>query len=119
MRKAGDQSTAQGINHERHDDRDRFGHLLGRAGRCSTHCHDDVDLQMDEVSRESGVPIILAVGPSGLESDVLTFDIAQLAQALAEGFETVLSKRVRMGKRAQITYPGYPFPRLSLSRARR
>jgi len=47
----------------------------------------------------AGVPIILALGPSELESDVLPFHIAQLAQALAEGLETALSYRVRRGAR--------------------
>jgi len=68
---------------------------LGGLGCCSTHCHDDVHLQTDQVGREDGVLIILALGPPGLDGDVLTFHIAQLAQALAEGFETALSSLVR------------------------
>jgi len=72
---------------------------LGGLGCRSTHRHDDVHLQTDQVGREGGVPIILALGPSGLDGDVLTFHIAQLAQALAEGFETALSSLVRMGTR--------------------
>jgi hypothetical protein len=37
---------------------------------------------------------MLALGPSGLDGDVLTFHIAQVAQALAEGLEIALSDRV-------------------------
>jgi hypothetical protein len=43
----------------------------------------------------------------------------QLAQALAEGFETALSVRIRMGTRIQITYPGHLLRGLSPSRAER
>jgi len=60
-------------------------------GGLPTHRNDDVHLQTDQVGREGGVAIILALGPSGLDGDVLTFHIAQLAQALAEGLETALS----------------------------
>jgi len=78
---------------------------------------DDVHLQTDQVSREGGVPIILALGPSGLDGDVLTFHIAQLAQALAEGLETELTLRVRREDRIQITYPGHLRRELVRSRA--
>jgi len=46
--------------------------LLGGLARCSTNRHDDVHLQTDEVGREGGVPIVLALGPSGLDGDVLS-----------------------------------------------
>jgi hypothetical protein len=72
---------------------------LGGLARCSANRHDDVHLQTDQVGREGGVPIVLALGPSGLDGDVLTFRIAQIAQALAEGFETALSPLVSMGTR--------------------
>jgi hypothetical protein len=91
VRKAGDESAPYGIINERHDDRDRPGGLLGGLGRCPTHRDDDVHLQTDQVGREGGVAIILALGPSGLDGDVLTVHIAQLAQALAEGLEPALS----------------------------
>jgi len=77
----------------------------------TTPRHDDAHLRTDQVRREGGVPIILALGPSELESDVLPFHIAQLAQALAEGLETALSYRVRRGARIWVTYPGH-LPRL-------
>ena len=79
------------MQNERHDDRDRPGRLLDVLGRCLTLRDDDVHLQTDQVGREGGVAIILALGPSGLDGDVLTFHIAQLAQALAEGLETALT----------------------------
>src|SRR2546428_94665 len=82
-------------NHER----DRPGRLLGGLRRCRAQRNNDVDLQTDQGGREGGMPIILALGPSGLDGDVLTVHIAQLAQALAEGLETALSERVRGGAR--------------------
>jgi len=72
---------------------------LGGLGRCPTLRDDDVHLQPDQIGREGGVAIILALGPSGLDGDVLTVHMAQLAQALAEGLEQALSLRVRMGAR--------------------
>jgi hypothetical protein len=72
---------------------------LGGLGCCPTHRHDDVHLQTDQIGREGGVSIIFALGPSGLDGDVLTFHIAQLAQAFAEGVEAALSSLVRMGTR--------------------
>jgi len=98
-RKAGDESDPYGIKNERHDDRDRPGRLLGGLGRCPTLRDDDVHLQTHQVGREGGVAIIFALGPSGLDGDVLTVHIAQLAQGLAEGLETTLSYRVRRGAR--------------------
>jgi len=65
--------------------------LLDGLGRCPTLRDDDVHLQTDQVGREGGVAIILALGPSGLDGDVLTFHIAQIPQALAEGLETALT----------------------------
>jgi len=96
-RKAGDESAAYGIGNGRHDDRDRPGRLLNGLGRCPTPHDDDVHLRTDQVGREAGVAIMLALGPAGLDGDVLTFHIAQLAEALAEGLEKALHYRVRMG----------------------
>jgi hypothetical protein len=98
-RKAGDESNAYGIQNERHDDRDRPGRLLGGLGRFPTLGDDDVHLQAHQVGREGWVPIILALGPSGLDGDVPTVLIAQLAQALAEALEPALSQRFRRGAR--------------------
>jgi hypothetical protein len=97
VRKAGDESAPQGIIDERHDDRDRPGRLLGSLGRGPALRNDDIHLQTDQVSREGGVAIILALGPAEFDDDVLTFHVAQLAQALAEGLETAVSCRVRSG----------------------
>jgi hypothetical protein len=67
--------------------------------RCSSHRHDDVHLRTDQVGREGGKPIILALGRSGLDGDV-TVHVAQLAQALAEGLEMALCCEVRKGIRS-------------------
>jgi len=53
--------------------------LLRRPDRCPTHRHDDVYLRTDQIGREDGIAIILALGLSGLDGDVLAFHIAQFA----------------------------------------
>jgi hypothetical protein len=60
---------------------------------------------------------MLALGPSGLDGDVLTFHIAQLAQALAESLEIALYYRVRMGAQMKRPYSGHLLRRLGPSRA--
>src|SRR5207247_6957479 len=54
----------------------------------------------------------IRAGPSGLDRDVLTFHIAQLAEALAEGLETALSCLVGDGARGEITDQRHLLPRL-------
>ena len=95
------------IDDERHDNRDRPGDFLGSLGRRPTHDHDHARLQADQVGHEGGIPRVLALGPSGLQDDALTFHIAQLAQPLAEGFEAAQSHRVGEGTRRYVTDPGY------------
>jgi hypothetical protein len=90
VRKAGDEPAPYGIGNERHDDRDRPSRLLGGLGTWPTPHDDDVHLRTDQVGRKGGEPIIFALGPSGLDGDVLTVHISQLAQALAEGLEIAL-----------------------------
>ena len=109
VRKARDESAPYGIDDERHDDRDRPGDLLGGLGRRPTHDHDHARLQADQVGREGGIPRVLALGPPGLQGDVLTLHVAQFAQALAEGLETAQSHRVRRGARRYVTDPGHLF----------
>jgi hypothetical protein len=86
VRKAGDESNSYGIHNHRHDDRDSLGRLLGGLGCSPTLRDDDGHLQTDQVSRKGGESIRLASGPSGLDGDVPTFHIAQLAQGFAENF---------------------------------
>ena len=109
-------SAPQGIDDNRHDNRCRFRRLESSLGRCSTHCHDDVRLEANEISRECRVPVVLALGPARLEGDVLTLDIAQVAQALAERLEAAQPK-VGRGARRYVTHPGQLLRGLSDDRA--
>src|SRR5262249_58660316 len=69
-------------------------------------CHDRSYLQTDQVSREAGIPRVLALGPSRLQDDVAALDITQVAQPLTEGLKAVLPKRVGRGARRYVTYSG-------------
>jgi hypothetical protein len=80
---------------------------LGGLGRCPTQRHDDVHVQTDQIGCERLVPILLAFGPSGLDGDVPTFDVAQIAQTLAERVEATQPYRVGRVARIYVTHPGY------------
>jgi hypothetical protein len=61
------------------------------------------------VGREARKPVVVPLRPSGLDLDVLTFHIAQLAQAFAEGREqdgqvAGIARCVRRGGRRQKAY---------------
>jgi hypothetical protein len=43
--------------------------------------HDEVDLEPDELGREVGQALVLALGPAKFNDDVPALDLAQLAQA--------------------------------------
>ena len=72
------------INNARHDDGDRPRRLLRRLDRGRGVRHDDVHLEVDQLGRQIWEPAVLTLGPSGLDGEVLPFNIAQVAQALAE-----------------------------------
>jgi hypothetical protein len=46
---------------------------------------DHGDLPADQVSRQRGQPIVLALRPTVFDRDVLTFDVAGFGEGLAEG----------------------------------
>ena len=81
------------------------------------HRHNDVHLEANQISREGRVSVVIALGPSGLDGDVPTFDVAQLAETLAERFEAAQSYRVGGIARIYVTHPGY-LPRLRLGSER-
>ena len=117
-RQARHEPAPQRIIDGHHDDRDRPGRLLGGPGRRSTHRHDDVHLRTDQAGHEGGQPIILSLRPLELEGDALTFHVAEIAQGLAEGFETALSSLVGLRTRRQITYARRLLWTLGRSRAK-
>ncbi len=110
-----DEPARDRINSPRHDDGDRAGRSLCSLARRRTIRHDDVHLETDQLGREAGKPVVVPLRPSGLNRDVLTFHIAQLAQAFPEGREATC---IRGGGRRQKTYSG-DLPRWRLGCERR
>ena len=107
------------INNARHDDGDRARRFFGSPDRWHSNRNDDVHLQTDQLGRKVGEPVVRPRRPSGLNRDVLTFHIAQLAQAVPETFEETQPSHVRKGARRQKTY-SIELPRqLRLGGARR
>ena len=76
---AGDESSRYRINNECHDDRNRFRRFFGSPDRWHRRRNDDVYLQTDQLGREAWKSVVLPLGPSRLDADVLIFHIAQLA----------------------------------------
>src|SRR4030095_12959143 len=70
-----------------HDDGDRGGRMLRRFGGRRRRGHDDVDLETDEFGRKFRGPVEVPLGPSGLNGDVLSLNVAQRAKRLPEWFE--------------------------------
>jgi hypothetical protein len=59
--------------------------VLRRASGILTHRHKDVHRETGQLGREVGEAIELVVGIAVLDGEVLTLDIAKVAQALPEG----------------------------------
>jgi hypothetical protein len=51
-------------------------------------CHDDINLETHQLERKLRVPIELSLRVSVLEGDVLSFDVAPLAQNQPNSFGT-------------------------------
>jgi hypothetical protein len=91
--KAGYQAVADRIGHGRHHDGNRAGRSLGGTDcRCG---RSDADLRVElyQLGRQGGQPVLLAGGPPVVDEQVAAFDIAELAQSLKKGF--VLRDRTR------------------------
>ena len=86
-RQAGDESAAHGIRHDRHDNRDGLGRVLGRANRRSMG-HEDVDWEPDEVGREGGEALGLPIRKPPRHGEVLALHPAMLAQPVPEGLDS-------------------------------
>jgi len=64
---AGGKTLAHRIGDGRHDDRDRIGGTLGRLGRGQGRRRDDIDLQINQLCRESREAVGPALCPTLLE----------------------------------------------------
>src|SRR5262245_32491724 len=77
-----------------HDDRDGAGRLLGSKGRWRTTArHDDVNVQTHQLSREVGEPVELPFRIAALHDEMLTLDVAKVAQTLLEGLAIWIGAR--------------------------
>src|SRR5262249_1150905 len=100
-----------------HDDRDRRGGLLCRDDMRVAARHDDVNLERDQVLGELREPLQLPVGEAVLKHHVPSRNVAEITQAVFEGFHEV---RLLPARRAQqIPDPGNLPRRLRLGGERR
>src|SRR5262249_13247318 len=80
----GDEAGPDRVAASREYDRSGGGPRLGRWGRCvSTYCNNDGDLLTHQVGGESRQSIVLTLGPTIVERDVLTLDKACFIESLA------------------------------------
>jgi hypothetical protein len=105
---AGHQACLDRIAHMRHDDGDRAGGMLRRTTRLRPRRDDDIDLAVDELGRELAEPLVLALDPAVLNSDVLSLNIAVLVQGAAEGCKE------RPRRISEVSYPGHLARRLRI-----
>jgi len=67
------------------DDRNRGGRLLGcECRRAATGRDNHGYLSTNQIGRQRWQPIVVTIRPAEFDRDILAFDIANLAQALAE-----------------------------------
>ncbi|HZD29814.1 MAG TPA: hypothetical protein VE251_14125 [Xanthobacteraceae bacterium] len=83
-RKAGDESRGDRISRVRHDDGDFVRGLLCRLSGGREPRDDDVDLETDQLGGQFGKPAELSLRRSKFVSNVLPFDIPEIAQPLPE-----------------------------------
>ena len=81
----------------RHDDRDRLRRSFGGKGTGRTRCHDDVDLEPDQLGRNLREAIFVPLRPAVLDGDALALDVAEVAESLAERLEDLGLQRRRGG----------------------
>ncbi len=72
------------ISSDSDNDGNRLRGLLQSPDRCISMGHDDVDLVTNQISRKLWKPVEFSFGPAILNSDVLSLDVAVLAQTLSE-----------------------------------
>ena len=89
---ARDKGERYRVGDDRHHDRDRDRRLLGSQGGLAGR-DDDVHLEADQLGREVWEPIASSLGKPVLDTDVTTFDITELAEALLKGFDKRIGRR--------------------------
>jgi hypothetical protein len=87
-REAGNEPVPDRIGGRDHDDWNRAGGVLRRAGHGgSTQGRNDLDLALDQLGRQRGELLKVPLDVVVFEGEVLTFYPAEVPQALAEGVE--------------------------------
>src|SRR5262249_46559134 len=81
-RQAGDEPTAQRVTGRHHDNGDRCGGPLGRERPERSNCHDDIDVEANQLCCEFRQPFEPILRKAALERDVFPLDQSQLAQAI-------------------------------------
>jgi len=77
---ARDESCAHRVSELCHDDGDRARRLFGRQARWRARRDDNVDLERNQLGRKTGKPVGFPLSKSRFKGDVLSFQVAQLAQ---------------------------------------
>jgi hypothetical protein len=75
------------IASRRHHDRNRCACRLGRERRGRSPRHDDLDIETHQFAGELGEALVATVRRTVFKGEVLTLDIAALAQSLLEVHE--------------------------------
>jgi hypothetical protein len=84
-REGGNEPGANGINTNRHDDRDRRGCMARGVDAFCRYRHDHVDSQPDEFSGESRETVEDPFGESVLGQQVLSLDVTPVTQTPSKG----------------------------------
>src|SRR5262249_10629337 len=108
LRQAGNKPAPQRIAGGRHDDWDGRGGSLGRKRRERSDCHNDVDVEANQLGRELGQPFESVLRPAALEGDVFPFDPSQLRQGIEKGGDAGRGTGAEIADRAHLR--GLPRP---------
>jgi hypothetical protein len=87
LREAADEPVCNRIANRHHDDGDRLGGSPRHVELDWGRRNDDIDLETNQLGCKGGESLALFLCQSVLDADVLTFDVAELLQALTEGPE--------------------------------
>ena len=94
-RQAGDEAFSHRIIVRRHHDGDRAGGVLRCTDPGVAPYHNHLHLESNQLGRQVREPLVPPLRPAPLNNEVLTLDIAEIAQPLPEG----LHRWTRLGGR--------------------
>jgi hypothetical protein len=107
LARAGHEPERNGITNNCRDDWDRFGDFLGRADRGVSSCHDDINLETDQLGRKLSEPIVLSFRISVLNGDILSLHVAEVSEPSPERLDSFRVGGGRGGRKE--TYAGISF----------